>query len=90
MKRGVPAGRIFRAPDMLSDPHYQARESIVRVPHPDFEDLRMQAVFPRMSRTQGRVRWPGPALGEHTDEVYGSMLGLTADELAELRADSVV
>jgi crotonobetainyl-CoA:carnitine CoA-transferase CaiB-like acyl-CoA transferase len=88
--KGVPAGRIFRAPDMLADPQFQARESIVAVAHPEFEDLRMQNVFPRMSRTQGSVRWPGPALGQHNDEVYGDLLGLTPDELAELRARSVV
>ena len=50
---GVPAGRIYRAPDMLADPHFAARRSIVDVPHPQFEDLKMQDVFPRMSATQG-------------------------------------
>jgi crotonobetainyl-CoA:carnitine CoA-transferase CaiB-like acyl-CoA transferase len=88
--RGVPAGRIFRAPDMLADPQFRARDSIVAVDHPEFEDLHMQNVFPRMSRTQGTVRWPGPELGQHNDEVYGGLLGLTNDELAALRAESVV
>ncbi|MCX7064053.1 MAG: CaiB/BaiF CoA-transferase family protein, partial [Proteobacteria bacterium] len=66
---GVPAGRIYRAPDMLSDPHFIARQSIVDVLHPQFTNLKMQNVFPRMSATQGSVRWPGPPLGAHNDEV---------------------
>jgi formyl-CoA transferase len=45
---GVPAGRIFRAPDMLADPHFQARESIVEVDHPRWGKLPMQNVFPRL------------------------------------------
>ncbi len=81
---GVPAGRIYRAPDMLADPHFAARRSIVDVPHPEFKHLKMQDVFPRMSATQGTVRWPGPPLGAHNDEVYGELLGL--DEAARRAA----
>ena len=87
---GVPAGRIYRAPDMLADPHFAARRSIVDVPHPTFTHLKMQDVFPRMSATQGTVRWPGPPLGAHNDEVYGGLLGLSADERAGLARDGVI
>jgi formyl-CoA transferase len=87
---GVPAGRIYRAPDMLADPHYAARRSIVDVPHPTFANLKMQGVFPRMSATQGTVRWPGPPLGAHNDEVYGGLLGMAADERARLARDGVI
>ena len=31
----------------------------------------MQNVVPRLSETPGEVRWTGPALGQHNDEVYG-------------------
>ena len=51
---GVPAGRIFRAKDMFADPHFAAREAIVRVPHPELGELPMQNVTPRLSRTPGR------------------------------------
>jgi crotonobetainyl-CoA:carnitine CoA-transferase CaiB-like acyl-CoA transferase len=87
---GVPAGRIYRAPDMLADPHFAARRSIVDVPHPTFANLKMQDVFPRMSATQGTVRWPGPPLGAHNDEVYGGLLNLSADERARLQRDGVI
>jgi formyl-CoA transferase len=88
--KGVPASRVFRAPDMLSDPQFAAREAIVTTEHPVFGPIRMQNVFPRLSRTPGAVRWPGPALGAHTDEVLTARAGLTAERLAELRGRGVI
>jgi len=89
-EHGVPAGRIYRVPDMLDDPQYRARESIVPVPHPDFPDLQMQNVFPRLSETPGSIRWAGPALGEHTDQVLTDLLGYDAQRIAALRADGII
>ena len=87
---GVPAGRIYRAKDMLEDPHFAARETIVRVAHPDFGDLAMQNVFPRLSDTPGRVRHVGPELGQHNAEVYGQLLRLGHDELSRLEAEGII
>lgn len=81
---GVPAGRIFRPADMFTDPQYQARRSIVTVEHPVLGGVPMQNVFPKLSRTTGTVRWPGPALGQHTEEVLGE-IGVGAEALALLR-----
>lgn len=89
-QHGVPAGGMYRAPEMLTDPHFQAREAIVRVPHPEFGDVAMQNVAPRLSRTPGSIRHVGPELGEHTDEVLTGMLGLTQDELLDLKSSGVV
>ena len=87
---GVPAGLIYRAEDMLADPHFAAREAIVRVPHPDFGPLRMQNVAPRLSAEPGRVRHVGPALGEHNDLVYRDRLGLSEETLADYRERGIV
>jgi crotonobetainyl-CoA:carnitine CoA-transferase CaiB-like acyl-CoA transferase len=87
---GVPAGRVYRAPDMLDDPQFVAREAIVDVPHPSFANLRMQNVFPKLSETPGAVRWPGPPLGAHNDEIWGDLLGLDADARAALGRDGVI
>jgi formyl-CoA transferase len=88
--KGVPASRVFRAPDMLADPQYAAREAIVETEHPVFGRVKMQNAFPKMSATPGRVRWPGPALGQHTDEVLAARAGCSADRLAALRAKGVI
>jgi len=87
---GVPCGRIYRAPDMLADPQFAAREAIVEVDHPVFGKVKMQNVFPKLSDTPGAVRWPGPALGEHTNALLGERLGLSEAEIAALRAEGVV
>ncbi len=87
---GVPASRIYRAPDMLEDPQFRAREDIVELPHPVFGKLKMQNAFPKLSETPGRVRWPGPALGEHTEAVLRDLAGCSEDRLAELRAKGVI
>ncbi|HEY1751693.1 MAG TPA: CoA transferase [Caulobacteraceae bacterium] len=89
-QHGVPCGRVFRAPEMLEDPQYAAREAIVTVEHPVFGPIRMQNAFPRLSETPGEVRWPGPALGEHTEAVLGERLGLTAGKLAALKTAGVI
>jgi len=87
---GVPAGLIYRAPDMLDDPHFQARNAIVSVPHPDFGELKMQNVAPKLSETPGSIRSPSPALGQHNDEVYRELLGLTEERYAELKSAKVI
>jgi formyl-CoA transferase len=89
-QHGVPAGRIYRAPDMLEDPHFVAREAIVSVPHPVFGQVRMQNAFPKLSATPGKVRWPGPELGAHTEEVLQAVAGLSAETISGLRARGVV
>ena len=87
---GVPAGRIYRAPDMIEDPHFTAREAIISVPHPVFGQVRMQNAFPKLSATPGKVRWPGPDLGAHTDEVLKDVAGLSVEAIAGLRSRGVV
>ena len=47
-------------------------------------------VIPRLSETPGRIDSLGPALGEHTDEVLRSLLGLGDSELASLREKRVI
>ncbi len=86
---GIPCGRVFRAPDMLADPQFQARQAIVEADHPVFGKVKMQNTFPKMSETPGAVRWPGPRLGEHTEQVLGA-LGLTEDALTDLRDKGII
>jgi formyl-CoA transferase len=89
-RNGVPCGRVYRAPEMLEDPQYQARDSIIAVEHPVFGKIRMQNAFPRLSETPGEVRWPGPTLGEHTEAVLAEKLGLDAGKIAALKSAGVI
>jgi formyl-CoA transferase len=82
---GVPAGRIFTAPDMLTDPHYLAREMVQRVASTQGWEVPMTGVVPRFTATPGTIRHPGPRLGEHTEEVLREVLDLDAAAIDALR-----
>lgn len=87
----VPAGRIYRAPEMLADPHFAAREAIIEVDTPKWGPLKMQNAFPRLSETPSGVRSPAPTrVGEHNALIYGQWLGLEAAELEALAARGVL
>jgi succinyl-CoA--D-citramalate CoA-transferase len=87
---GVPASRIYTAREMLSDPHFVARQAIISIQAPGIGDMVMQNVIPRLSETPGGVDWTGPELGEHTGAVLGELLGLSSAELAALRDQGVI
>ena len=91
IEHGVPAGRVYRAPEMLNDPHFAAREAILTLPHPRWGEIKMQNVFPKLSETPGSVRGLAPqSVGEHNADILGGRLGLPPDELARLAKDGII
>ena len=90
-EHAIPSGRLYRAPDMLADPHFAAREAIIDVPHPRWPGLKMQNVVPKLTRTPGSVRRVAPdRVGQDNAEILGEWLGLSAQELAELHGRGVI
>ena len=89
-RHSVPNGKIYTAPDMLADAHFAARKAIVTVAHPQLGDFPMQNVVPKLSDTPGEVRWVGPELGEHTDEVLAEALDLDEAARSALRDAGVI
>jgi crotonobetainyl-CoA:carnitine CoA-transferase CaiB-like acyl-CoA transferase len=87
----IPAGRVYRAPEMLEDPHFKAREAIIEVETERFGKLKMQSAFPKLSATPSGVRRAAPSMvGQHNAEVYGEILGLGEAELAELQSAGAI
>lgn len=80
---------IYDAADIVEDPQYRALESIVTVDDPELGPIKMQNVLFRMSQTPGSIRWSGPRLGEHNEEVFAE-LGLDGERLRELSERGVV
>ena len=87
---GVPASKIFTAADMLSDPHFAARQNIVEVVDPRIGKVPMQNVVPRMSASPGSVRSTGPALGEDNAAILSGVLGIPESELGRLAEEGIV
>ena len=85
----VPCGPINDLAEVFADPQVQARGMTVTSPHPLADDLRLVASPMKFSKTPVQYRRPPPLLGEHTDEVLKEM-GLTAEDVASLRASGVV
>jgi len=68
----------------------RAREMVVELDQPGAtQPVRQLGVPVKLSRTPGAVEKPGPALGEHTDEVLRS-LGYNSDDIEALKKDGVV
>ncbi len=85
----VPHSPIMSMADIFADPHYRARQTIIEVPS-EVGPLPQPTVVPRLSATPGRVTHAGPPLGQHTDEILRDLLGMSAEEIAKLRAARVV
>ncbi|MDR1776827.1 MAG: CoA transferase [Desulfovibrio sp.] len=89
-REGVPVSLIYSIRDIFEDPHYAAREDIVKMPHPTLGDIKMPGIFPKFSETPGAVRWVGPGLGEHNREVYCGLLGYSREKVAQMEEDGVI
>lgn len=81
---------VYDIRDILTDPQYQALGTVATVDDKDFGPLRMPNVMFRMSGTPGAIRWAGRPIGADNESVFCGKLGLTADELANLRKAGVV
>jgi formyl-CoA transferase len=91
---GVPAGPIYDASDISKDPHFEARNMLVRHEVDDgagsLGEVAFPGVVPHLVAEPGSVRWLGPDLGEHNDAVFGELLGIDELGRAELRAAKVI
>lgn len=91
IENAVPVGKVYRAKDMIDDPHYIACKALIDLPSESHGPVKMQNVFPKMSKTQGEVRWAGPEkLGSHTEEVLTELLDLTPKQIQKLRDSQIV
>lgn len=80
---------VLEIDGIFEDPQFKARETITSVEHPKLGEVKMQNVITRLTKTPGRIRWSGPELGEHCEEVL-SEIGYDRDELDELESQGVI
>jgi len=87
---GVPAGRIKSVAEVCESAHLKARGMVVTLPHPRAKRVTVMGVPIRLHATPGKAAVAPPVLGQHTDRVLKSVVGLKAAEIARLRRDGVI
>ncbi|MFI0809829.1 CaiB/BaiF CoA transferase family protein [Streptomyces echinatus] len=88
-KAEAAAAPVQDVRDVLTDPQYQALDTVTTVTDPELGPLRMQNVLFRLSATPGAIRWAGRPHGADTDAVL-TELGLTAADIAALRSEGAL
>ena len=88
---GVICGPIYTIADIFEDEQYRAREMLVTHVDPDFGEYVGPGIVPKFSETPGEVRWSASwEEGSHNHDVYGGLLGLSDNELTELKEQGVL
>lgn len=87
---GVPCGDIKSVKEVCTDPHVLAREMVMEIDHPVIGSIKVPGIPIKLSATPGAVEMPPPLLGEHTEEILGSELGFSKEQIDKLRLDGVV
>ena len=89
-KADIPCTLVYTAAECAADPQFRHRGMVREVEDPLFGSILHAGVVPHVPENPGQVRWPGPPVGAHTDEVLSELLGLRPQEIESLRAEGVV
>lgn len=81
---------VYGVDQIFADPHFRAREDIVTVADDELGEIKMQGVFPKMSRTPGHIRYAGQPKGSGNTSIYCGELGYSEEELALLKTRGVI
>ena len=85
----VPAGKVYTARDIAEDPHYRARDMILRQATRDGDTVEVPGIVPKLSAPPGTVRASAPHVGDDTDSVLREM-GLSSEQIAALRDKEII
>ncbi|MFM0202933.1 CoA transferase [Paraburkholderia fungorum] len=86
---GVPHTKIYTIEDILADPHFKARDAVIRLPDPDLGTIPAPCIVPRVRGREMPAPRSGPSVGEHNAEVYAE-LGLDEVTLNRLKREQVI
>jgi crotonobetainyl-CoA:carnitine CoA-transferase CaiB-like acyl-CoA transferase len=86
----VPATLVFTAAEIAADKQFLSRGMVQEIQDPLFGKVLHAGIVPQVPEDQGSIRWPGPAIGAHTDEILRTDLGLNDVEIANLHQEGIV
>ena len=86
----VPYGPVYSIADIFADPHIAARDNLVQIDDPNVGPVTVPAPYPRLSHAAGRIYNPAPAVGDHNEEIFQDLLGLSDIEIEKLSDIGVI
>lgn len=87
---GVPADIVRNIEDLANEPHMREREAIVEFNDPEKGNVLVPGVFPKLKNSPGKIRFLGGKLGEYNHEIYNELLGISPEELSELKNNGTI
>lgn len=87
----IPSSKVYDAADIAGDAQYASRDMVRPVDDPFFDrPVLHPGVVPRIAGDADDIRWAGPAIGAHTDDILENIAGFSVSEIADLRNQGVV
>ena len=86
----IPCTQVYTAAECAADPQFRHRGMVREVEDPQLGQVLHAGIVPHVPETPGVIRWPGPPIGAHTEEVLGEILGLQPTQLETLRQEGVI
>lgn len=86
----IPSSKIYTVEDCATDPQYLAREMVRTVADPLLGDTLHPGIVPKILETPGEIRWTGPSIGAHNEEIYRDLLGRTGEQFEALKASGAI
>jgi crotonobetainyl-CoA:carnitine CoA-transferase CaiB-like acyl-CoA transferase len=86
----IPSSKVYTAADIASDPQYLSRGMVREIEDPRLGTILHAGVVPHVPESPGAIRWTGPEIGQHGDEILNDLLGYDADRIAALRSEGAV
>lgn len=87
---GLPVAPVLTPPQVMEDPHFRERQYFVELDHREAGRHTYPGVPFKLSRSPGRIEAAAPLLGEHNQQVFGELLGLSSQELSHLRSAGII
>jgi crotonobetainyl-CoA:carnitine CoA-transferase CaiB-like acyl-CoA transferase len=86
---GIPNSKAYTAADAVADPQYRARGMVREVEDPALGTVLHSGIVPHIPEAPGVVRWAGPDIGAHSDEIL-ALAGYDVAAIAAFRAQGAV
>lgn len=87
----IPSSKVYTAADIAADPQYRERAMVREVEDASFDQPVLHpGIVPHFGGAPAAIRWPGPPVGAHNDEILQGLLGMSVQDVAGLRSEGVI